>query len=84
MSTLKPQTIVAGRYTVEKLVAEGGQGSVYAVVDKTGRRRAMKVLHGLLRGSFGARVVTSRQSRPGQSLQYLGALRSALAWRCRM
>lgn len=43
---LQPGEVVGERYQVESVLASGGMGCVYLVRDsKTGRRRAMKMLH---------------------------------------
>lgn len=45
-SPLEPGQIVAGRYRVERLIGEGGMGSVYVVQHvHTDERLALKVLH---------------------------------------
>src|SRR4051812_49201643 len=39
-------SLFAGRYLIVRLMAEGGMGAVYEVVQLgTGRRRALKVMH---------------------------------------
>ncbi len=44
--TLVPGTLFAGDYEVVRMVADGGMGSVYEVVQRnTGQARALKVLH---------------------------------------
>jgi len=45
-SVLLPGSVFAGRYRVEKCIAEGGMGAVYEVLHtETGRRHALKVMH---------------------------------------
>ena len=42
---LRPNQIVAGRYRVERLMAEGGMAAVWAGVNlRTGKRVALKVI----------------------------------------
>src|SRR5882724_3470875 len=43
---LHPGSLFAGRYQISRLIAEGGMGAIYEVVQLgTRRRRALKIMH---------------------------------------
>lgn len=46
MSSLKPGTVVAGRYKIQRMIGEGGMGEVYeALQHGLDRRVALKIIH---------------------------------------
>ncbi len=63
-------TLFADDYRVESLLAEGGMGAVFAVVQQsTGRRRALKLLRPALASDPGTRERFIREARVGSSIE---------------
>src|SRR6185436_4083755 len=67
---LQEGSLFASRYQIRRLIAEGGMGAVYEVVQLgTGRRRALKVMHGHILQSAELRARFALEARVAGEIQ---------------
>jgi phosphate binding protein len=69
VTSLGPGTILANRYRVVRLIAEGGMGAVFEVEQAaTGARRALKVMHGDISRDERQRTRFIQEARVGATI----------------